>query len=260
MKIRPEVAGTAIPGEVTIFTTNVANPISTTTRAPAQFADLNELRSVLNKFFISNTIGTTESLTPEAVATMFVQLGNSVQEIAGKLDVPEGIPFVKDAVSGIVNFSQITQNFARQLYFNPKLVGANDISVTNGRLSRDATFAIRIEGGEPSFVTISAASTATNNTLDDLYADINAALATQGFGGKLIAERQLPLAGLQVSALTDVSAVAVPNFVQPLPAGYQRWNAVLANTINLYNLGIRVGMSSSIWIPPGHFAKPASIK
>jgi hypothetical protein len=37
---------------------------------------------------------------------MFVQLGNSVQEIAGKFEVPEGIPFVKDAISGIIDFSQ----------------------------------------------------------------------------------------------------------------------------------------------------------
>ncbi len=182
---------------MTIFTTNVANPIVSTSRAPAQFANLTELKGLLSKFFVANTIGTTESLTPEAVATMFVQLGNSVQQIAGKLEVPEGIPFVKDAISGIVDFSKITQNFARQLYFNPKLVGANDISVTNGRLSGDATFAIRIEGGEPAFVTIPAASTTTNVSIEDLYADINAALVAQGFGSKLIAERQLPFSGPQ---------------------------------------------------------------
>ncbi len=241
LRIRPEVAGTPIPGEVTIFSTDVANPISTTTRAPARFGSLPDLRNLFNKIFVGNTIGTTESLTPEAVATMFVQLGKSVQEIAGKFEVPEGIPFVKDAISGIIDFSQITQNFARQLYFNPKLIGANDISITNGRLTSDATFAIRIEGGEPAFVTISAASTATNNSIDDLYADINAALVTQGFGDKLVAERQLPYEGAQISAFTDITAGTIPNFVQPLPAGFQRWNAVLPASVDLFNLGIRVG-------------------
>ncbi len=240
LTIRPEVAGTAIPGQVTIFSTNVANPIATSTRTPAQFASLAELGTVFNKIYFDNTIGTTESLTPEAIATMFVQLGTSVQNIAGKLDVPDGIPFVKDAISGIIDFSKTTQNFARQLYFNPKLIGTNDIAITNGRLSSDATFAIRIEGGEPSFITIPPASTATNSSIDDLYADINAALVAQGFGSKLIAERQLPYSGGQISSLAKVTT-ALPNFVQTLPAGFERWVATLPNSVNLYNLGLRVG-------------------
>ncbi len=130
--IVPEVAGATIPGSVTIFSTNVTSPIASTPRAPAQFSTLSELGTVFDKIFVNNTIGATESLTPEAVASMIVQLGSSVQSIAGKLDIPEGIPFVKQAVSGLVDFSKMSQDFARQLYFNPSLIGVNDISVTNG--------------------------------------------------------------------------------------------------------------------------------
>ncbi|MEQ1827789.1 MAG: hypothetical protein ABL921_17650, partial [Pirellula sp.] len=147
--ITPEIAGTPIPGQANIFSTTDG-----ATRGAAQFSNLAELGSLFSKIKVNSDFPTTESLTPESVVTMFVQMGNSVQEIASKLEVPDGIPFVKDAISGIVDFTKITQNFARQLYFNPKLVGANDISVTNGRLSSDATFVIRIEGGDPLFITI----------------------------------------------------------------------------------------------------------
>ncbi len=197
--------------------------------------------TLFDKVKVENTIGTTEALTPEAVATMIVQLGSSVQAIAGKLDIPDGIPLVRQAVSGLVDFSKMTQDFARQLYFNPKLVGVNDISITNGRLSQDATFVIRIEGGDPLFVTIPASATATNNSIDDLYADINAVLAQPQFEGRLIAERQLPLSGSQVVIVTNVTATAVAASVAPLPAGYSRFRADLHSSIDLFNLGIRVG-------------------
>ncbi len=100
---------------------------------------------------------------------------------------------------------------------------------------------IRIEGGEPIFVTIPASVTSTNNSLDDLYADINAVLSQPQFEGRLIAERQLPYSGSQVVSVTNITAIPVASSVQPLASGFTRFRANLQNSINLFNLGIRVG-------------------
>ena len=238
LMIKPEIAGTPIPGDVRIFTTTTPGGA---TRGPAPFANIAQLKTLLNNISVTNTIGKFDSLTPEEIVTMFVQLGDSVQSIASTLDIPDGIPFVKDAVSGIVDFSKTAQNFARQLYFNPKLIGAEDISVTNGRLTQDATFAIRIENGEPIFVTIPAISTATNESIDDLYEDINQAFVAQGLDSQLIADRLKPFEGSSITSITNITATAVPSSVQPLPVGFVRYRAVLASPINLFNLGLRVG-------------------
>ncbi len=221
-----------------VFTTTT---VGGSTRGIATFSSLNELGSIFDKVSTTNSIGSFDSITPEAIVSMFVQLGTSVQAIASELDVPDGIPFVKQAISGVINFSQTAQEFARQLYFNPKLVGAGDISVTNGRLSQDASFTMRIEGGEPVLITVLASSTTTNNTIDDLYADINQALANAGLGGKVIAERQKPFGSSQISLLVDESSIVLPGSVQPLPVGFARYRANFTPSINLFNLGLRVG-------------------
>ncbi len=239
LKIQPEIAGATIPGQIDIFTTALPNG---TARGIASFDDLSELGTILTDHItFNNTIGDFESLTPEAVVAMFIQLGGSLEQIADNLDVPNGLPIVQKAVDGVVNFAQTTQDFGRQLYFNPKLIGLNDIKVTNGRLTKDATFAIRIEGGEPTFIKILASATATNNSIDDLYADINAAIAAQGLSDVLIAERQVPYGGSTVTSITDITANTIPVFVQPLQANYHRFRANFASSINLFNLGIRVG-------------------
>lgn len=129
----------------------------------------------------------------------------------------------------------------REPYFNPKLVGASDIAVTNGRLSQDASFAIRIEGGEPVMVTVLASSTATNTTIDNLYADVNQALVNAGVGDEVVAERPKPFGNSQISSLVDESSIVLPGSVQPLPPGFVRYRANFSPSINLFNLGLRVG-------------------
>ncbi len=244
LTIRPEIAGTPIPGQMDVFHHDHGSGGST--RGIATFSNLNELGSIFNKVSTTNTIGSFDALTPEAIVSMFVQLGTSVQAIASKLDVPDGIPFVKEAVSGVINFSQTAQDFARQLYFNPNLVGAADIAVTNGRLSQDASFALRIERRRTVFVTVTASSTATNNTIDDLYADINQALINAGVGGKVIAERHRAFSSSQINLLVDESAIV-------LPAACSRYQpvsrAIVPTSIPpsiCSNLGLRVGDTNPV--------------
>ena len=120
--------------------------------------------------------------------------------------MPDGIPFVDEAISEVVNIVDITQDFARQLYFNPTIIGENDISVTDGVLSSDATFSVNIEAGETVFVVVAAADTAKDNTsIDDLFVDINAAIADAGLAGQIIAERQTPFDSSIVTSLSDVT-------------------------------------------------------
>ncbi|WP_372894369.1 LEPR-XLL domain-containing protein, partial [Stieleria sp.] len=236
--IKPEFAGATIPGQVEIFTTTTPDGA---TRGAASFADFAELRTLFSKISITNTIGDFNALTPEAVVTMFVQLGNSLENIAGELNVPGGIPFVEEAISGVVSFVDTTQDFARQLYFNPKLIGDNDIQVTNGVLSADATFSIVIEGGDPTLVTVTAAQTADNTSIDDLFVDINAALALAGLSEQVVAERQTPLDASQVDAITDVSTDPLSAAVAPLPTGFARFRIDIDETLNLFNLGVKIG-------------------
>lgn len=62
---------------------------------PASFGSLSELSHLYRDHIsITNTIGDFSALTLESVVTMFINLGNSVQEIAVILDVPGGIPIL----------------------------------------------------------------------------------------------------------------------------------------------------------------------
>ncbi|MCA9086152.1 MAG: hypothetical protein KDA81_18975, partial [Planctomycetaceae bacterium] len=227
--IRPEVAGTTIPGEITI-----------STAGPTSFSGFGQLGSLLDDVSVTNTIGSFDSLTPDAVVTMLLQLGNSLQSIAGELNVPDGIPFVDDAISEVVDFTESAGDFARRFYFNASLVGDNDISVTDGVLSGDAMITLRAEGSEPVFVTIPAASTADNQSIDDLYVDINEAFKSAGLDGFLIAERQRSFDATQVETVSDVSAAAVGPAVAPLN-GLKRYRFSFAPGIDLFNLGLKIG-------------------
>ncbi|MCA9125996.1 MAG: DNRLRE domain-containing protein, partial [Planctomycetales bacterium] len=233
--IKPEIAGATIPGEIEIFTTTDG-----TTRGVSSFDNFSELGSLFSKISIGNSIGSTESLTPEAVVTMFIQLGNSLQNVANELDVPEGLPFIDDAISEVVRFIDTTGDFARQLYFNASLVGDNDIAITDGRLSEDAHFAIRMEGSPPVFVTVLAADTADNATIDDLFEDVNAALTRAGLGGFVIAERQTPFDASKLTDVLDVTGEALGPAVAPLN-GLSRYRFNVDPSINLFNLGLKIG-------------------
>ncbi|MEZ6088771.1 MAG: hypothetical protein R3C05_12255 [Pirellulaceae bacterium] len=231
LSIKPELAGALIPGEITISTSG-----------PVAFNDPQQLDGVMNQIVVSdNPFNSFDSLSPDSVVTMFLQLGNSIQAAASELDVPGGIPFVEDAISEVLDFVDTTQDLAPKLYFNAKLIGDAEISVTDGRLSDDAFFAVRLEGSDSVFVTIPAAMTVDNTSIDDLYADINQALRDQGLDGSLVADRQLPVTGSQIESLTIGDAIIPGGPIAPLPVGFVRFTATLDEAIDLFNAGSRVG-------------------
>ena len=122
--ITPEIAGATIPGEVEIFTSDDG-----TTRSEIAFGNFAELGSLFDNIEINNSIGDFSSVTPEDAVTLFVELGTRLQNITDSLNVPEGIPFVDEAISEVVNVVDITQDFARQLYFNPTIIALSLIHI-----------------------------------------------------------------------------------------------------------------------------------
>ena len=77
------------------------------------------------------------------------------------------------------------------IVFNKDQVVAapNDVKVTYGRLDDDAKFQLKVNGGEFIDVTVAKDATATNETVLDLAADINAALVTAGLGAQIQAQK-----------------------------------------------------------------------
>ncbi|MEZ6089227.1 MAG: hypothetical protein R3C05_14590 [Pirellulaceae bacterium] len=235
LQIKPEVAGATIPGSIDIFTLDSSSAINPKPKGAAAFANLSEMGSVFSNVSIGNSIGDFSKLSAEDVVSMFIDLGSSVQTIAGSMDVPAGIPFVEDAISEVVNFADTGKEFARKLYHNAKLIGGADIAVTDGRLSADASFTVRIEDGAPIHITVAAADTTTNTSIDDLYADINAAIAAAGADESFIAAREQP------HDAASITGVASATDLPTTPDGYERFTFTFAAGTDLFTMGIKPG-------------------
>src|SRR5262249_59237725 len=135
LTITPEFAGMDLPGRIDIFTTTdvPTGPVDINTpRGPVLITSLDELKRLSPHIQVvgSTSFDDFSTMTPGQIVTLFIQLGNTLQDIARKLNVPQGIPFVSDAVTGIVSFVDTLQGFARQLYFSPRLIAPHDITVT----------------------------------------------------------------------------------------------------------------------------------
>ena len=207
VEITPNVAGTTIPGRVEIYTTSDGSA-----RGAATFANFNDLKTLfdnieidnieIGNIEIDNTIGEFDELTPEDIVSMFIELGQSIGTISETLDVPGGIPFVEEAISNVANFAEVTTGFARNLYFHPKVVAADEVSVTNGKLTSDTSFIVNIEGGQPVAVTVTQSATEDNSSIDDLVVDINNAINQTDLSGSVVAERQSPLGATEIETVT----------------------------------------------------------
>ncbi len=72
--------------------------------------------------------------------------------------------------------------------------------LAKGQLTGDAVFALSIDSATPVQVTVTKASTNANTSLSDLVADINVALASKGFGGKVQALLKGPQIAMKLAA------------------------------------------------------------
>ncbi len=225
------------------------------------------LQSLLSRLDLGtpNVFTDFSQLSPADIVTMFITLGNSLEQAAQSLDVPGGLPFVEDALTDVVSFVDTLQGLARELYFGPRAIGESDITVTNGVLSADSAFVLRPESGEPLIVTVPADD--TNETIDDLVDDIQTAIddavAEAGLGNDRLffVERLLASTATQLTSISDITPAnhpqqpapddtdslaglgpysSVPG-LPPLPEDFRRYKIVFADTIDLFELGLRIG-------------------
>lgn len=88
-----------------------------------------------------------------------------------------------------------------------------------GKLTSDAHFNVKIDGGSAVAVTVTKAATADNTTLVHLIADINAALTAAGLNAAIVAEQvpavngqpapqQIQFRGLTVATSLEISAIS----------------------------------------------------
>ncbi len=129
------------------------------------------------------------NLTPGSIVTLLIEIGNALQSIAARLDVPQGLPFVSQTISQIVNFASAVNDFARQLYYNPVIVGTSDMMLPDDGLGEHAAFMLRIEDGDPVYVPLFPTSSQLDEPLDLQIADINMSLAAAGLGTAVRAGR-----------------------------------------------------------------------
>lgn len=188
LSITPDgLAGTT--GNVTIRTTTdgSAPGVATFTDAASLATLFSGQRIQIDD--VTDPLESFEDLSPSDMLRVVLQLGDSLQGIAEKLDVPGGIPLVKEAISAVADFADQASELGSFLFKNVQLTGEEEITATTGVLSADADFVIRIEDSEPVFVTVASASTADNESINDLIADVNAALVAAGLGDQIVAER-----------------------------------------------------------------------
>ena len=179
--LTPDVAGITLPiGQIRV---------SIDGKTKGKVTSLADLKNLLSNVNIqrNDKFGDFKNLSPGAAVSLLIQIGDTLQSIASKLDVPGGIPYVRDAASQVVNFSKAVTDFARKLYFPPVLAAAADMQLPDAGLSQGTGIFVQVETGAPVFVPVTFDG---RSTLQGVIDAINTGLAQVGLGGKLMAVLQ----------------------------------------------------------------------
>jgi Ca2+-binding RTX toxin-like protein len=152
-------------------------------------------------------------LTTSDFSNLFSQLGTALQDIAPSLNVPgiSDLPFVGEQIDQLVNFNQMSTDLGSDLSV-PEIVGAS-VAPADGQLSAGADFSIAINGQAPVSVTVAAASTQNNQSLDNLVSDINNALSAASLTSDIAASRngsQIVLSAVSASVTQFQVQIADP--------------------------------------------------
>jgi hypothetical protein len=126
------------------------------------------------------------NLTPSNVVGLLNQIGSGLQGLSSFLDVEQkvagGIPFIKDKLDKVIDFTQVLTGFSRQLF--DVVVAAPNLAPANGQFASpeiDFTLAYTDANGNhsvPVMVTQALASPSTNASPDDLVAELIKACRT----------------------------------------------------------------------------------
>jgi hypothetical protein len=194
---------------------------------PGYVTSLDQLRNLPSQLTIrsiADQFSDFRSLTPGTAVTLLIQVGNALQSIADKLDVPQGIPLVSETISQVLDVADAVTNFARQLYYNPVITSASPIALPDAGLGARAGFMVRVEDGDPVYVPLPDPAGGPAQSVDQLIADVNAALAAAGLGDTLTAGRAgdlftlgttSPTKGISIDlSTTQVTAPGAPQLGQ----------------------------------------------
>ena len=137
-----------------------------------------------------------KNLTPADAAALLQQVGPSLQSLAGSLTPKGGVPFVEDAISRIVNFTDQLNDFAGGL-FDAVFDGASSYTGSAAArvgedLTNDAVLKITLEDGDAATAPLTAQLNVAKESASDL--------------ASLVAEIQSEIAAAGLVTLVDAQA------------------------------------------------------
>jgi len=198
----------------------------------------------------TNLLSPFDNLTSGDFSTLFSDLGSSLQHIASSLN-PTSIPLVGKQISDIVDFTQTTSGLINQLK-SQILVGSGALPA-NGQLSGDAQFAIAVGSAGPVNVTVSAASTTSDTSINDLVTAINTALTSASLSSKFQAVTESgqieliaidpTIAHFSISGANTTAANVLGfsnNQTSTQPMNIQAMVPVLANTLKVSTNALQI--------------------
>ena len=136
----------------------------------------------------ASTVLEFDRLTSTDFTGILSQLGTALTNVSPVLNIPgtsAELPFLGEQVNQVVSFSQMATDLTNDLSAQG-IVGLPFVP-ENGQLASDATFSLAINGSTPVLVTVPAGYTLGNQTVEDLVANINAALNASGLSSQITA-------------------------------------------------------------------------
>lgn len=92
-------------------------------------------------------------ITPGDIVSALTELGTNLQALAGSFDLPDGVPFVKDKISDVLDFAGRLQDLTKQL-FDLGLQGGTEFLAS--ALTGAATFKVVVDGVTSGLITVNA--------------------------------------------------------------------------------------------------------
>ncbi|GAP96045.1 DUF4347 domain-containing protein [Leptolyngbya sp. NIES-2104] len=170
LPVSAQLAGLALPGTPTL---TIADDNVFTGNLPS--VNVQDFAQLLNF----------KQLKPADVVNLIRQVGGALENISAGLNPEGGIPFLQEGIDAVVDFTKIIDDLTNGFF--DQAINASRVAVQTGVLSAAASFDLKINN--EAAITITVAQDATNRNLDDLAADVNAAIATANLAQRVIAER-----------------------------------------------------------------------
>src|SRR5262249_53389819 len=132
------------------------------------------------------------------------------------LNFSTGLPllsFEASATASVTASAELKSSFSISLGGLQAVLNATGPAPSNGQLTGDAHFKLAVGSGSPVAVPVAASSTQNNQGVADLVNDLNAALASAGFGGLVVASQSggvLALTGVNGQAIQVTAAANDP--------------------------------------------------